>query len=727
MFLIHTLEAAEEAFSIEIFYYTPEEIAAKLTKEFNIKITGDNINKSVNFFSEKALYDKILARIEEIDVETAANNNNATQQNLISAPQTTPQSQNSNSALPVSAGQTSVSIEKPVIETKMILFYNLPALDLQPMVENEFKIKTIAHKKYNGLMVTADRELLKKIEEYVRKIDKDYPDSITDDIAVRPKNISKVVKLKYLNPDQALNYLKDHFRDATITPNPNGNNLIISAPGSILINIEKMLEELDAPQQRLKTEVINVFHYPVDKLVKVLDVIYKIEKLEIDVENRKLIIAASEGEIEKIKEFVKKYDVEPPTMLVEGTVLKVSVSKAQEVGMQYNFEAHKILNTQTEEFEGAADDAQDFPTFQNSRTTGVKVIGEFASGNALENVFYQFTSKSGKILNVSLKALQTHGAAEEVLKPNITFLSGTKGAFQQKTKFSVPAGIDKDGNKIYKESEAGLTLNVGGVAVPNGINKDGLADYKIMLTELSLTDGSQDATGEANSMETIFESQQIVDDGELIIIGGSVQRKDRNYKSKVPLLGDVPFLKYIFRSDKNSGQTVETLALLRISVIRDNSYQYKASQFTTSKKLRPMEFGGEINDSINEHPLKTSKWNSKIIYEKGGGYFELIHKKFTDEQMEKIDRGFKKEIRNRIKLIHEWSDLNLVKNLIFRDTELKASFEKLSEEFNCSPYVAMLIARHLGSINDTIFVLYLDFMKENGLLKKTDSVDKKKK
>ena len=430
--------AADESFSIEIFYLSPQVVAEQLSKEFQIKISGDEKNKTVNFISDKTLYDKILTRVEEIDTENAAKNYNTSSnqqlQNLSATPNQTNQNMSVNNQPGNINGSSAPAPEKPIIETKMILFYNLPALDLQQNVENEFKIKTVAHKKYNALMVTAESGLIKRIEEYVRKIDVDYPDAITDDIAVRQKNISKVIKLNYLNPDQAVAYLKDHFRDAVITPNPNGNNLIISAPGSVIKNIETMLAELDAPKQKLKTEIINVFHYPVDKLVKVLDVIYKIEKLEIDVENRKLIISAAENEIEKIKEFVKDYDVEPPTMLVEGTVMKVSVNKAREIGMEYNYEAHKVLNSQTEEFDGEADNSTDFPKFNNSRATGVKIIGEFAAGNALQNVFYQFTSKSGKIHNVSLKALQTHGAAEEVLKPNITFLSGTKGAFQQDRK-----------------------------------------------------------------------------------------------------------------------------------------------------------------------------------------------------------------------------------------------------------------------------------------------------
>ncbi|HPG32015.1 MAG TPA: hypothetical protein PLQ81_14600, partial [bacterium] len=363
----------------------------------------------------------------------------------------------------------------------------------------------------------------------------------------------------------------------------------------------------------------------------------------------------------------------------------------------------------------------------SGKTTATKAIGEFTAGAALSQVMYQYTSKSGKVQEISLRALVDNSVAEAVLKPHITFVSGQTGVFEQNQNIPLKSK-DANNNPITTIMSVGLTLSVGAIAVPAEITDERgrkKNSYKIIVSELKLTDGSRE--DEEASRETIFEAKQIVNDGQLIILGGAINDKTTKKDSKVPLLGDIPLIKYLFKYQDSTNSATEMLALLRLTVMTPESYKYKAAQFVESKDLRPIEFGGKVNDSIQEHPLKTAEWSSKIIYEKEGGYFDLIHDKLDPEFMEKVDRSFKKNIRGRIKVVQEWNNDELVRKLIFNDNGLKKAFEDMVAEFKISCYDIMIITRHLGSINDEIFMLYYEFLDENKLLdKKLKSKEKKK-
>ncbi|HPP87384.1 MAG TPA: secretin N-terminal domain-containing protein [bacterium] len=710
-------KANAEKYEIEIFNILPEQIAVQLTNEFNIQINSDNNKKIIFFEATPEQYNNILKRVEEIDIEPTTTNVTDSQK----------LEELNNTSVISTPTEPNESIEEKEITEYVFLNY-LAAIDMQKIIEDKFgkDLFLMVDKFKNAFIITAQPKVIAEIKKFLKQLDKDYIEAKSEAEALELPQNTEIFKLQYIAPDRMNEIILSHFGKCIISIDNASNALIITDRPSKLAQIGELIKKLDKPEQEQVLEGIQIKYAEINNIFKILQSMYDVKKMDIDDKQKKIYISGPKSKVEEIKKFIEEYDYEPPVILVEGTILSVNIAKAKQLGMKYEHSGGFIFDENAGKFTEEPVVPSDKLT-ASGRTTGSKVIGEFTAGVALSQVMYQYTSKSGKVQEVSLRALIDNNVAEAVLKPHITFVSGRSGIFEQNQNIPLKSK-DANNNPITTIMSVGLTLSVGGIAVPIEITDDHgnkKHTYKIIVSELKLTDGNKEE-GEA-SRETIFEASQIVNDGQLIILGGAINDKSMKKNSKVPLLGDIPIIKHLFTYQDSSKSATEMLALLRLTVMTPESYKYKAAQFTSSKDLRPIEYGGKVNDSIQEHPLKTAEWSSKIIYEENGGYFDLIHDKINADVMTRIDRQFKRNIRGRVKLVQEWSNSELVRKLIFNDKGLKKAFEDMSAEFKLSCFEILLIARHLGSINDEVYLMYYEFLDKNGLMADRDLKKNKKK
>ncbi|MBL4889871.1 MAG: hypothetical protein JKX97_07625, partial [Candidatus Lindowbacteria bacterium] len=598
------------------------------------------------------------------------------------------------------------TLDSKEVLTRHFVLQHLSAKEVMAVVKSRFKPKSIVVDTVNnGLIMSGYLYELVMAESLLETID--IPQKSYRNVA-STKSVpitSKVFWLKYSGATQIALQLNSHYnkidKKYIVTADPARNAIIATAPSSILSEMKNLISQLDIANppslsQLEQSTSIPVYYRSLKEAEKIVKAHFKQIVVTKDDSTRSLIVSGSRRTIDSLKGFIRGWDRKPPTILVEGTILNVNHNKIHEVGVAWA----NTLNTQTNRAAGAS----------RVTTTKTDATASFLSAN-LANLVYEWSSPSGRLYSMTLGALVSEGAVDISVKPHITFISGGEGSFEQKR--NIPQVTSSDRGTNVNFTKAGLSLEVGGFAVPlvEGLSEEE-TKYRIVLNKLKLEDGRVGTQVAATtavaffSSVVTFESPQIVNDGDLIIVGGSMERNITKTISRVPILGDIPILRVFFRSNKDDVRVVETMALLRISVVRENDYEHKAAQFKESKDLRPIEFGGKVKDSIHEHPLKTSIWSSTIIYEKKGGYFELVHDKFTRPEMKTIERQFKKRIRGRIDLVQEWDNTKLVRKLVMSDKGLRAVFDGMAREFGITPYEVLIIARHIGSIDDRVFSIY---------------------
>jgi type II secretory pathway component HofQ len=196
------------------------------------------------------------------------------------------------------------------------------------------------------------------------------------------------------------------------------------------------------------------------------------------------------------------------------------------------------------------------------RGTGVnlpasKIFGAFTFGRVTNNYF----------LSATLTAAASQGKVKVLSDPKIATLSGKKASINITTQIPyvtsnvAPTGVT---SQSVSYVTTGITLDV----TPT-INADGRVtlDVNPTVSQPSAVVASAGTTGAPAVDSRTAKTTVLVQDGETIVIGGLITDSITNTTAKVPLLGDIPFLGWLFKKKSIDRTRVELLIFVTPKVI----------------------------------------------------------------------------------------------------------------------------------------------------------------
>lgn len=149
--------------------------------------------------------------------------------------------------------------------------------------------------------------------------------------------------------------------------------------------------------------------------------------------------------------------------------------------------------------------------------------------------------------------------------------------------------------QTFDRQDVGITLHVKPQITENGV-------IKLQLYEESSSVGSSaqipTSSGAVINKRSI-QSTVLSDDGQIIVLGGLIQDNYNDAANKIPLLGDIPWIGGLFRSENKSRTKTNLMVFLRPVIIKDSSqsqaisldrYDYIRAQttgFTSDNRLLP--------------------------------------------------------------------------------------------------------------------------------------------
>jgi MSHA biogenesis protein MshL len=187
--------------------------------------------------------------------------------------------------------------------------------------------------------------------------------------------------------------------------------------------------------------------------------------------------------------------------------------------------------------------------------------------------------------NAFIELLGLQGRTRVLSSPRVSTIHNQKAVIKAGSDEFFVTGVSSDtttGTATTTTVDVQLTPFFSGVAldVTPQINDQGDVLMHIHPTVSDVTDQQKELSvrGQTDSLplalSQIRESDSIVraHSGQVIVIGGLMRqtRKDQNYKT--PLLGDIPGLGRLFRSERNQTSTTELVILLRPLVVGDNDW-----------------------------------------------------------------------------------------------------------------------------------------------------------
>jgi type II secretory pathway component GspD/PulD (secretin) len=317
--------------------------------------------------------------------------------------------------------------------------------------------------------------------------------------------------------------------------------------------------------------------------------------MEPDAKGNSLIICDTNDNLPKILAQIRKIDRKPEQIMIEVVILDVKLNDETEIGINWDM----LTNTY-----------RDAVYRQNLSFTSR--VGSTASSNISDATAYNSTNKgadfwllSGDIRNV-IHVLQEKNNVEILASPRVMVVSGQKASIEAVEEIPYQEQSDTSGGgslTSIKFKNVGVTLNVGATLTDDKfIFLDVEADQKVR-TGTAVVVGSGSNTSSVPIVDArIVKSSLLLNDSQILVIGGLRRKETQKETNQIPFLGDIPLVGLAFKSTDTTESNSELLVIL-------SPHIYKGEKPTDAEMAKYDEITKRPLVSIPENERQKDKKN----------------------------------------------------------------------------------------------------------------------
>lgn len=505
------------------------------------------------------------------------------------------------SGVPVSSGRDSLRGDEMV--TRVMILNNVPAAQLVPILRPLIPQQghMVAYPPSNVLIVSDRASSIDRIAEIIERIDLPSVENEIEVISLRYAAASEVVRiltaLEQQNQQSAQQRQGGELPDSrsTLMADERSNSILLSGGKSNRLRIRAIISHLDIPLEREgDIHVVYLRYANAKELVPVLTGIGQSVQQEeqakkgaataasqgagftvqADESTNALVITAPQEVYRSLQAVIRQLDVRRAQVLVESVIAEVSVTRAAQLGVQWAVDGSSRGNSPvgaTNFGNGTGSSLSDIagsivagtPSLPEGLTFG---LGRFNSNGLNFAAIVRALQGDGATNVLSTPTLVTldNQEAEIVVGQTVPFITGsfssTGGGSTPTTPFQT----------INREN-VGLTLKV-----KPQINEGNTIRLEVEQKVDSLaasTQGAADLITNTRSIRTTV----LVDDGEVVVLGGLITDDLRESVQKVPGLGDLPVLGALFRYKSTSKDKTNLMVFLHPVIMRDENLLAQAS------------------------------------------------------------------------------------------------------------------------------------------------------
>jgi general secretion pathway protein D len=291
-------------------------------------------------------------------------------------------------------------------------------------------------------------------------------------------------------------------------------------------------------------------------------------QIQADAATNSLIITAPEPQYRQLRAVIDKLDARRAQVYVESLIAEVNADKAAEFGIQWqgalgqNGDANVgILGTN---FKIGGTNIIDLATKAVTGGSTLATGGNFAVAHQTNGVYilgflarYLQANGDGNILSTPNLLTLDNEEAKIVIGQNVPFVTG------QYTNSGATGGNVNPFQTIERK-DVGLTLKV-----KPQISENGTVKLTIFQEVSSVQASSVNSTTGLITNKRSIESNVLVGDGSIVVLGGLLQDEYSGNQEKVPGLGDIPLFGNLFKGETRSRKKTNLMVFLRPVVVRD--------------------------------------------------------------------------------------------------------------------------------------------------------------
>lgn len=262
--------------------------------------------------------------------------------------------------------------------------------------------------------------------------------------------------------------------------------------------------------------------------------------------NNSVLVWSTKAEYAKIEATLKRLDLPLTQVLIEASIVEVTLNDDLEYGLQW--------------------------AFSDSRaSTGYTGSGALSSsaggvlGGALAGFSYTLKNPAGNVRAV-LNALSKKTLVKVIASPSLMVLDNHAASIAVGTQTPIQAGETVTTDGIVRTSIQYKDTGVNLMVTPS-VNSGNVVTMQV---DQSVTDVGQkdEVSGQRAFLQRQLSSKLAVRSGESIVMGGLIQSNNTTSKSGVPILHSIPVLGNLFGSTSNIGTRTELLVVITPRVVR---------------------------------------------------------------------------------------------------------------------------------------------------------------
>ncbi len=389
------------------------------------------------------------------------------------------------------------------------------------------------------------------------------------------------LRLKDVPWDQALDII---LQAKGLDMRKNGNVIWI-APGDELAAREKLQLEAKAQigdLEPLQTESFQVNYHKAKEIFDFLKskdqtMLSKRGSVVVDERSNKIFVTDVAARLQSLRRLVTEIDVAPRQVLIEARIVEANKTFSRDLGVRLGYGnrgnasigSKAKLGFGSSQFGSFNEDGTINTDEDSPVTTLIRRVGESAtsgdnfrkSGFGVLNMTL-FSSGLSRFLNLELQALESDGRGRVVSSPRVLTANQVEASIEQGTEIPYQEATSSGATSVSFK-KAVLSLKVKPQITPDGrlqlsieVNKDRPLYENALLNVPPI---------ETKNVK----SEVLIENGGTVVIGGIYEEEDTNAVDQVPLLGDIPVLGHLFRSQSKVSNRKELLIFITPRIVSD--------------------------------------------------------------------------------------------------------------------------------------------------------------
>lgn len=450
--------------------------------------------------------------------------------------------------------------------------------------------------------------------------------------------VTKLIRMSFVNPQEIVRTISPLItKDGTLIAYPTTNSIIITDSVHNIRKIESLIHAMDvaAPEGKGKINVYYLRNANAEDIAKLMQAL--VARLPVppaggaaqpagpstilegavtitaDKTTNSLIIVASPGDFEIMKDVIQKLDIRRRQVYVEAAIIEMGLAKQRELGFEFRA-VNQLSDSGTNAVGGT-----NFGGIANATVGGPAAFAGF-NGLAVGAVKGTFSFKGVEYMNIGalLRAVQTDGDVNVLSTPNILTMDN------QKAKIMVGENVPFIGSQTQTPATAGSILtaidrkDVGLTMelTPQITSEDNVKlELNLEISNVIATAGLNPNLVGPSTSKRSASTTVVVRDKETMVIGGLIRDNATASTIKVPLLGDIPILGWFFKYKTTKIEKTNLMIFITPYVIKGDA---EASELTRHKKETLDEFRKEYRIDKKDRGLPGAHEKKPLSGEQSG-------------------------------------------------------------------------------------------------------------